>query len=184
MTKDDIQLTGSSLILGPSNVGKTQLTACAFETWLTEKGTEGVVVLEFGPEFERDDRVLGRRLDRFVPIPDGVWHGILEARAPRAEGKTTTEALSLAQQNADQAEKLFEAVPENPSAVFVNDATIPFQATGNPTQLLTYCDTADCCVLNAFESDELGTDDPVSRNERQVLQCLEKWADYVHRLSQ
>jgi hypothetical protein len=37
-------------------------------------------------------------------------------------------------------------------------------------------------VLNAFESDELGTDDPVSRREREVLATLRAWADRVVRL--
>jgi len=178
-------LAGTTLVTGPSNVGKTRLTARALAEWVADHGTDGVVVLEFAPELERDGRVLGGRLSRFVTVPDGAWHGVLEAHAPRAESGSDDEALELAGANAERAATLLDGAPAEPRAVFVNDATIPYQhPESDPDALLDSCDRADCAVLNAFESDELGTDDPVSRTERATLDRLRRWADRHVRLSE
>jgi len=177
-----VPLAGSTLILGPANVGKTTLTARALEAWIHRESPEEVVVVDVAPEIERDGQLLGGRLDRFTSVPDDAWYGILEAHAPRSEGATDEEALALARENADRAGRLLGAAPGDPRAVFVNDATIPFQADGDPGRLADYCDLANVAVLNAFESDELGTEDSVSRNEREALSALRGWADRVHEL--
>jgi hypothetical protein len=176
-------LSGTTLIVGPSNVGKTRLTARALDTWVGSRGVEGVVVLDFAPEFERDGRVLGGRLTRFGPLPDGVRANVLDTHAPRAEGETEAESVRLAGENADRARDTMEDLPARPRAVFVNDVTIPLQhERGDPDALTDYCDRAEAAVLNAFESDELGTEDPVSRREREVIATLRSWADRVVRL--
>ncbi|MEF8840323.1 MAG: hypothetical protein V5A62_01680 [Haloarculaceae archaeon] len=176
-------LSGTTLIVGPSNVGKTRLTARALDAWADARGPDGVVVLDFAPEFERDGRVLGGRLSRFGPLPDGVWTGVVDTHAPRAESETAAEAVRLAGENAARAREVLDGLPDRPRAAFVNDATIPFQhERGDPERLADYCDRADTAVLNAFESDELGTDDPVSRREREVLTVFREWADRVVRL--
>ncbi|MFC6939721.1 hypothetical protein ACFQE8_07035 [Salinirubellus sp. GCM10025818] len=176
-------LSGTTLVVGPSNVGKTRLTARALDAWVGSRGAEGVVVLDFAPEFERDGRVLGGRLTRFGPLPEGVRASVLDTHAPRAEGETEAESVRLAGENADRARAIVDNLPDRPRAVFVNDATIPFQHERGPPEWLTdYCDRTEAAVLNAFESDELGTDDPVSRHEREVLGTLRAWADRVVRL--
>lgn len=175
-----VPLEGSTLVVGPSNTGKTTLTARTLERWLEVHGPDGVVVLEFGPEYEHDGRVLGQRLSRVVGIPAGVWSGILDARAPRAEGATEEAVLELARENAVAALDIFDAMPSAPTAVFVNDATIPFQHPDtDPSRLMDYCDRAECAVVNAFESDELGTTDAVSRTEHAVVEALRSWADRI-----
>jgi len=176
-------LSGPTLVVGPSNVGKTRLTARALEAWVGSRGVEGVVVLDFAPEVERDGRVLGGRLSRFGPLPDGVHAAVLDTFAPRAEGETVAESVRLAGENATLARAAMEGLPDRPRAAFVNDATIPFQhERGDPRRLLDYCDRAGVAVLNAFESDELGTDDRVSRRERETLATFREWADRVVRL--
>ena len=176
-------LSGTTLVVGPSNVGKTRLTARALAAWVDSRGPEGVVVLDFAPEVERDGRILGGRLSRFGPLPEGVHAAVLDTHAPRAEGETEAESVRLAGENADRARTAMEGLPDRPRAAFVNDATIPFQhERGDPARLTAYCDRAETAVLNAFESDELGTDDPVSRREREVLAELRAWADRVVRL--
>lgn len=178
-------LAGRTLVVGPSNVGKTRLTARALAAWVDREGTDGVVVLEFGPEFEHDGRVLGGRLSRFGELPEGVWEGVLDAHAPRAQGTTEAESVQLAADNAVGAAELLESVPSDPRAVFVNDATIPFQhERGAPEQLLAYCADAELTVLNAFENREFDPDNRVSRQERRALDALEKWADRVVRLDE
>lgn len=175
-----IPLSGSTLVLGPSNVGKTRYTAAALDRWVDEHGPAGVVVLEFAPELERDGAVLGGRLTRFTTVPDGAFHGIVEAHAPRAESETADGATALARANAERAVRVLAAAPDDPNAVFVNDATIPLQADASrASALVEYCSGASVAVLNAFESDELGVDDRVSRTERGALDRLRGWADRV-----
>jgi hypothetical protein len=175
--------SGRHLVVGPSNVGKTRTTAATLADWVAIHGTDGVVVLDFAPEVERDGRLLGGRLDRFYRPPDGCWHGVLDAHAPRSDGHDDEDALALARSNAERARRLLDAAPP-PRAVFANDATIPAQADGDPTALLDACAGAELAVLNAFESDELGTGDPVSRNEGTALDVLSDWADERHRLGE
>ena len=177
MTELPFPLAGSTLIVGPSQAGKTRLTARALEAWVNRHGTDGLVVLEFAPELERDGRLLGGRVDRFTTIPRDVWHGVLDAHAPRAEGIDEGEAVALAKDNAKRGLEILEAAP-NPTAIFVNDATIPLQHESvDVKQLTEYFDRATCVVLNAFDSDELGTEDSVSRQERTALSELRSWAD-------
>ncbi|WP_424003217.1 hypothetical protein ACOZ4I_03870 [Haloarcula salina] len=184
MSELGFPLSGSTLLTGPSNVGKTRLTAAALDAWLDREGTDGVVVLDFAPEFERDGTVLGGHLDRFTEIPNEVWVGRMDARAPRAESDTPEQAQALARENWRRARTLLDAVPGAPRAVFVNDVTIPFQhGRESPDDLLDYCDTAACCVCNAFDSDELGVDNPVSRAERDALVRVRAWADRTVELS-
>ena len=184
MTDPSIPLAGTTLIVGPSNVGKTRLTARTLSAWLTREGPEGVVVLDFAPEVERDGRVLGGRLDRFVTPPAGVWRGVLDAHAPRATGESEDETVELAADNARRAVEVFDAAPADPRAVFVNDATIPFQTPdADPARLLDYCAGAEVAVLNALEADAIVADDPVSEAERATLAAFRERVDRVVRLN-
>jgi hypothetical protein len=199
-----IPLSGTTLVVGPSNVGKTTRTARALERWVETNGNDGVVVLDFGPEVERDGAVLGGRLHRFTGLlpadertdddrvdrvvarrlAGGLWYGVVDAHAPRVEGSTESEAVAFAEANAMAAARLLARAPQEPRAVFVNDATIALQhRAGDVARLLSYCARADAAVVNAFESDELGTDDAVSRQERAALDALRAGADRVVRLS-
>lgn len=172
-----VPFTGTTLLTGPSNAGKTRSTARAMREWVDDHGPANVVVLDFAPEVERDGRLLGGRLSRFVTVPRGVWYGVLDAHAPRAEGESDAAVWRLATANGDNAHRLLAAAPANPSVVFVNDATIPFQSGEHaPNVLIEYCDRAEGAVLNAFESDELGATHPVSRHERNALDTLRAWA--------
>lgn len=172
-------LTGRTLVVGPSNVGKTKTTAEALERWLATNGPAGVCVLDFAPELERDGRTLGGRLERFTTVPDDAFQGVLDAHAPRADGDSDEAALALARDNAERAQELLDGAPDRPTAVFLNDATIPFQDSGDTGRLRSYCADAELVVANAFESDELGAENPVSRNERAAIAELRVWADRV-----
>lgn len=185
MTDPDhpVPLAGTTLIVGPSNVGKTRLTARALTAWLAREGPAGVVVFDFAPEVERDGRVLGGRLDRFITPPAEVWRGVLDAHAPRATAESDDEAAELAADNARRAADVFDAAPADPRAVFVNDATIPFQhPDADPTRLLDYCERAEVAVLNALEADAIVGSDPVSEVERATLSAFRERVDRVVRL--
>ncbi|MBX0294768.1 hypothetical protein [Haloarcula nitratireducens] len=175
-----LPLSGRTLVVGPSNVGKTRLTARAMEAWVAAEGPEGCVVLDFAPEVERDGTILGGHLTQFTSVPEGVWHGVVDAHAPRADSECDGEAVELARENAAMASVRLDDAPTDPRCVFVNDATIPAQADPEwIDRLLDYCDRGEVAVLNAFEDDEFGPDSPVSRNERAALRRLRAWADRV-----
>ncbi|WP_248895247.1 ATP-binding protein [Haloplanus halobius] len=183
MSDPSVPLAGTTLVVGPSNAGKTRLTAEALQSWVEHEGTAGVAILEFAPELERDGRILGGRLDRFLTPPADAWQGVLDAHAPRTTADSPSEAVELAADNARRADTLFDAAPDAPRAVFVNDATIPFQhADADPTHLLDYCADAEMAVLNALEADEIVGDDAVSRAERRTLDAFRSAADRVIRL--
>jgi len=115
-------------------------------------------------------------------VPDGAWHGVLDAHAPRADGEDEAAARRLAADNADRAAALVDEAPADPVAAFVNDATVPFQhERGDPDRLADYCEGATA-VFNAFDSDELGTADPVSRAETAALDRLRERVDRERRL--
>lgn len=108
----------------------------------------------------------------------------MEADAPRAESDDEDDALGLARENADRAFRVLAAASADPTAMFVNDATITLQADADRADVLTdYCDRASVAVCNAFESEELGVEDSVSQNERAALHSLRAWADRVVELS-
>jgi len=178
MTELQFPLTGSTLIVGASGVGKTTLTAAALTAWLGDRDPRETVVFEFGPELTRDGRVIGGRLDRFASVPDDVWTESVDAYAPRSQGDTAADVLALARENAERADRRFDAAPSDPRGVFVNDVTIAFQhEVGELDRFLEYCGGADCVVINAYEGDEFGSDDAVSRQERATLRRLRTWAD-------
>jgi hypothetical protein len=175
----DVPAGSVTLLTGPSNTGKTRRTAAALRAYVDRNGREGVAVLEFAPTVLRSGEVLGGRLDRFE-IPRVAWSGTLVAHAPRAESDGDPDrALALAGANARNAERLLTAMPDV-RAVFVNDATIPFQASGDPAALVRTCGSAGTVVCNAFDGD-LG-DGPVSTGEREALDRLDSWADRRVRL--
>ncbi|WP_276261424.1 hypothetical protein [Haloglomus litoreum] len=170
----DVPASGTTLLTGPSNAGKTRRTAAALREYVARHGRGGVVVLDFAPTVVRDGRVLGGRLDRFE-VPRVAWTGTLVAHAPRAESEGDPDrALALARANARNAARLLDATPPA-RAVFVNDATIPFQATGDPSPLFDVCADAEVIVANAFDGD-LG-DGAVSEAERDALGELTSWAN-------
>jgi hypothetical protein len=174
-----VPATGRTLLTGPSNAGKTRRTAAALREYVDRYGRTGVVVLDFAPTVVRDGTVLGGRLDRF-DVPRVAWTGTLVAHAPRAgSGGDQKRAIELARANARNAERLFDAAPPA-RAVFVNDATIPFQATGDPSPLDAACDGASLVVANALDGD-LG-EGPVSDTERTALERLTDWVDRRVRL--
>jgi hypothetical protein len=169
-----VPASGRTLLIGPSNAGKTRRTAAALRESVARHGRDGVVVLDFAPTVVRDGVVLGGRLDRFE-VPRVAWIGTLVAHAPRAESDGDPErALALARVNARNAARLLEATPPA-RAVFVNDATIPFQTTGDPSPLFDVCADAAVVVANALDGD-LG-EGPVSDRERRARDALASWAD-------
>jgi len=178
MSNFPFPLGGSTLITGPSNSGKTTLTSKAISHWISENGSENIVILEFGPEYFHNGKILGRHLSRFIDFPPDIWYGHLETYAPRAEGRDLSESMKLAAINAERASFLLDTLPPDPIAVFVNDTTIPLQSPSTNFQtLVDYCDQATCVVLNAFNGSELGSVDPISQFEISSIELLQSWAN-------
>lgn len=176
-------LTGTTFIQGPTGAGKTTLTARALRRWLDRHGSDGVVILDFGPDVEGADRRIGGRLDRVFEVPPSVWYGRIDAHGPRSEGSDGGETAALARVNAEAVSRLLESAPTSPTAVFVNDVTIAAHHDLDVlSSILAYCDRGECAVVNGFVGDELGVDDPVSRLERRGIERLRGWADRTVRL--
>jgi hypothetical protein len=174
--------TGRVLLTGPSNAGKTRHTAKALAEWIDSQGPTGVSVLDFAPELERNGVLLGGRLSRFTEIPEEAWVGVIDAHAPRAESESEEVARELARENATQAMAMIKAMPSS-KAVFINDATIPFQhEAGDIETLLAACKDAELVVVNAFSGTALGSEDSISRREREARKRLTEWADTHERL--
>lgn len=178
-----VPLDGSTFIEGPSGAGKTRLTAGVLEVWLDRRGTEGVVVLDFGPELPGNGRVIGRRLDRYLEVPATVWYGHIDANGPRTEGADPEEMAALARANADRVSSLIERTPAEPTAVFVNDVTIAAHHDLAVLERVTdYADLARCAVVNGYADGALDGDDDRSRRERAGVRFLRRWADRTVRL--
>ncbi len=184
MNAGTVPLSGVTLIVGPLQAGKTHATAEILTRWLDRHGGSDVVVLDFAPSIPTEDGVIGGRIDRFIELPDSVWYGTIEARGPRSEGDSIAEMQSLAKQNADRVRHILKRAPASPRAVFVNDVTIGYQHDPDDLDMLQgYCQEAACVVLNAYEGDELTRADPISINERAVLDSLRQWSDREIRLN-
>lgn len=177
-TNRPIPLVGTTLITGPSNTGKTRLTAPALNEWISRHGPDDIAIFEFGPEATCNGRVFGRRLNQFTEIPDETWQGVLDARVPRLEGTSTAEMMELARENMIGASQLLDNAPETPAAVFVNDATVGFQhPSSTPEELTAYCNRAELAIVNAFQNTMPGATDQISRANSRTIQTLASWAD-------
>lgn len=175
----DIPLSGRTLIVGGLKVGKTRLTARVLRQWLETHGSAGVVVLDFAPEVSTEAGRIGGRLQRFLTVPPAIWYGAIDARAPRSEADTPSQARELARENAKRAREMLSNAPPSPQAVFINDVTIALQSDpANLEQIQTYCAPATCVVINAYDGAELGDrSSPLTRNERTALEGLRSWVD-------
>lgn len=181
--------TGRVVIVGPTGVGKTQATKQLLENWVDDYGTDGVVVFDFGPERQRGSHIVGRRLQRFGPLPDGVWLQEIDMNAPRLDALQESDRAMLARENAKRAQKAFKDSPKPWRGVFVNDATLAFHdAHSDVKAFLDSCASCDVVVINALASADFIGDDPISRRERMVVRTLKEWATLVipmqHRLEE
>lgn len=175
-----VPLTGRVLIAGPVATGKTRLTADTLARWIDRHGANNVVVLDFGPNIETSDHVLGGRLDRFRSIPSEVWQGIVDAHAPRYAGTSQDEIAQYATQNAERCASTIAAMPTSSRAVFVNDVTIAFQADLTVLDsLLATVDDAELVVMNAYAGEDFDPTHPLSARERRGVERLQSWADQV-----
>ncbi|MDY6775254.1 MAG: hypothetical protein SV253_04135 [Halobacteria archaeon] len=195
----EVTVSGSVVVSGGLNAGKTRLTAETLRRYAEYKYKyeydKTVVLLDFAPEFVRDGDLVGGHVSRFVEVPETVSTYVLEANAPRLEADTEEETLELARDNYERGISLIDSAPDSPDAVFVNDATIPFQYTGSDPETLTrYCSRADDSLLNFYdteadserESDGLPSSssqtDVVDLNERRTVEWFRDWSDTEIRL--
>ncbi len=177
--------TGRRLFVGPTGSGKTRCTAGMLNAWVAAHGAHGVVVLEFAPEFTRGDgQVLGRRLERFVDIPDEVRCFMVETRAPRAATKDLDEALGIAKENESACASALQALPDQITALFVNDATIAYHVPGSdPKMLVESVTKAETAVVNALDPQGFDPEHPITQQEQSVLERLCGVVDTVERLT-
>lgn len=176
--------TDKVLITGPTGSGKTRHTAALLEAWVQTHGTDGVVVLEFAPEHRtRDGRILGRRMRRYMEIPEGIVYHEVQTHAPRAWASDEEGSIDLAHENMDSCARAIHAAPRSPRALFVNDATIAYHVPGaDPGPLLARIREAGVAVVNALDPQGFDPEHPVTRQERRVLEALTQATKKIDRL--
>jgi hypothetical protein len=173
------------LVTGPSGCGKTRRTADLLAEWLQRQGPQGVVVVEFAPEHDLGDgRVLGRRLERYLEIPDEVLYLMVETKAPRAGAAGEEQAVEVAQANQEAAEEVWRRMPSGPKALFVNDATMAFHVPGSdPASLLQAIEASGVAVVNALDPQGFEADHPITLQELRVLERIGHVVDRVERFA-
>lgn len=176
--------TDRLLLVGPSGSGKTRRTAEMLDAWVRTNDADGVVVMEFAPEFKRDDgQILGRRLDRFIEIPDGALYLMVETQAPRAGAPDLDEALAVAKENEAACATALQALPQQITALFVNDATMAYHPPdSDPTPLLEAINQTDVAVVNALDPQGFDPEHPITEQEHKVMEKIAQKVDRVERL--
>ncbi|XGI84010.1 hypothetical protein ACEU6E_01805 [Halorutilales archaeon Cl-col2-1] len=180
-----VSFSGSILVSGGLNVGKTRLTAETLVRYADKYPEAETVLLDFAPELMKDGDLVGGHVSRFVDVPETVSEYVLEANAPRLESDTEDGAVELARENHDKGVGLVESAPHDPDAVFVNDATIPFQYPDSDSgTLVEYCERADDCLLNVYDPRSGGDTETVLSDsgvlnspEAATVESLRGWAD-------
>lgn len=168
-----------TLIKGDVGTGKTRLTESLLRRAAEVFPTGHITVIDLAPE----RRSAGMRLvggTMSVPNevkylrPSKIW-------APRLEGRTKEEVVSLAKANAEAIETIFDIFKNTPTPIlFINDLTIYLHA-GSLERLIEVIEMADTFVGNAYEGLGLKEDkgSGISERERSLLKQLEGFMNVV-----
>jgi len=174
-----------TLIIGEVNTGKTTLTQEIFEAFRALDGVR-VAVVDLAPAIGSSDlkgrtTTIGGTLE--VTGGKGIryYHGSFHA--PRLQGNDESEALRLAEENAQLIEPLFQqALAEGLDALFVNDCSLYLQA-GEPAKLIRWIGSAETAIVNGYWGESLGGG-ILSTREREGMAELINRSDHLIRLTE
>jgi hypothetical protein len=174
-----------TLIIGEVNTGKTTLTQKILDAFCAMHGGR-VAVVDLAPTIE-PSHLKGRApgIGGTLKVPGGksirYYHGPIHA--PRLQGKDESEALRLADENAQLIESLFEqALEEEIVGLFVNDCSLYLQA-GKPENLTRWIGSVETAVVNGYWGDSLGAG-ILSTREREGMADLINRCEHVIRLTE
>ncbi len=174
------------LVLGESASGKTRLMASLLNEAAAIVDPEKITLLDFAPRARSVGGVgIGGRV---ADIYEGVHvlrHYSPNIRAPRLEGRTREEVLSIAGQNASRTTRCLRAYLYSPTPVLlVNDLSLHLHA-GDPNKLLDAISRSETFVGNAYQGSLLSEDrgSGISERERRLLDHISLRLDLTVRLA-
>ncbi len=148
------------LITGEVNTGKTT-AARAILDGLCSLGFSGrIAVIDMAPEIP-EEIAIGRGLKGVGGklVPEG-WDDVIYLAAtlhpPRLSSKSEDEALTVASENREKADRLFEEFRSSDrDMLFLNDVSMYLQA-GSADKLLRYTVPASTLIANGYYGSKLG----------------------------
>lgn len=178
---DDI-LEKKTLIIGEVKRGKTRLTAELLDQLLKRTAPENITVIDMAPT--GIDKVGGMLWKYTKAVFRVRYLQPSSIRAPRIEGRSKEEVLSLANSNRLAIEPLIECFLKHPSSsLVINDLSIYLQS-GDLEGILRCMGLSDTVVSNAYYGSSLSNDKDsnISLREKQLVDELIAKNEIVIRL--
>jgi energy-coupling factor transporter ATP-binding protein EcfA2 len=169
------------LFLGESGSGKTRLIASLLREAIEAAGPEQVTLLDFAPKSTTVGgiRVGGKVTEIYRPTRRLCRRCSPTIRAPRLEGRTKEEVVSIATQNALRTTRCLQWYSSAPTPIlFVNDMSIHLHA-GDPDVLIDTISKSETFIGNAYRGlllrDDKGSG--IAKRETILLERVSKHVD-------
>ena len=162
-----------TLIIGDVNTGKTERTLEILQLFLKEGYAKKIAILDLGIEPVKN---IGGKM--YPPEGEPLLYLTIPIKAPRLLGKDENYTLQLAEENAQNIEKLFiKFQQEKREVLFVNDATLYLQA-GRLDRFIETINIASTQVINAYYVSAF-SDSELTRRERKLTEDFMEICDHV-----
>jgi len=171
------------IIIGEVGSGKTRLTAELLEEMTKRFDPQDITVIEMAPS---NIPKIGGTLSEYTSVVTKVKYLYPQGiRAPRLEGASKEEVLSLAHANRWAIEPFIDKFILKPSSFLVmNDLSIYLQA-GKISKIMTCMKKAGTFVSNAYYGSRLSNDkgSGISLKERKLVDVLIGKSEIIIRLT-
>ncbi|MEM3404100.1 MAG: hypothetical protein QXJ17_06175 [Nitrososphaeria archaeon] len=161
-----------TLIIGEVKTGKTKLTAKLLDEAIEMVSPKDITAIDLSPTIIQE---VGRTLSKYTNNVSKVRYLFPEVvRAPRLEGKSRDEVLSLAERNRLVIEPILRSYLINPSKVlFINDLSI-FLHSGSVETVIECMEKGSTFIANSYYGRSIGSDkgSGINRKERAALKTL------------
>lgn len=174
------------LFLGESGSGKTRLMASLLKEAMVRVDPGNITLLDFAPRARsiQGVEVGGKIADIYRPVRGLGRYCSPSIRAPRLEGSTGEEVLSIARQNALRMTPCLEAYLSSPTPVlFINDISMYLHA-GDTGLLLEAISRSKTFIGNGYQGSLLSDDkgSGITERERRLLERVSLLLDMTVRL--
>jgi hypothetical protein len=171
-----------TLIIGEVSTGKTKLTAKLLEEAIQMVNSKDITAIDLSPTTTKK---VGGTLSKYTNAVSKVRYlSPKTVRAPRLEGRSRDEVLSLAEYNRSVIEPILQSYLTNPSKVlFINDLSI-FLHSGSVDVIVKCMEKAGTFVANSYYGRSIGSDkgSGINRKERASLKELFNHIDLLIKL--
>ncbi|MBO3832384.1 MAG: hypothetical protein FGF51_03235 [Candidatus Brockarchaeota archaeon] len=170
------------LILGKMGSGKTKITAEILDRLLEKVSPSDITVIDMSPTTVPG---VGGRISSYTPKVFKVRYLIPQIiRAPRIEGKSKEEVLSLAEFNRMVIEPLIEEfLMKLTPILLINDLSI-YLHSGNVSKIIECLELSNTVVANSYYNKSLMDDkgSGISEKEKRLLDMLTSRFNHVLRI--